>query len=342
MLHKAFRQGIIYPVSHRSLRIEFGALRNNCELQNEKARIEKIKRETVQLCIANGDRSRWPAIIIRLYAAPAKAASGPIHVSAQARSVRVDDGWSKPHQPTANVTATSFANIKKEIVFAQPSPSHGDNKRFSWCKHAGTFMHFTNSGVHCFVFLKPDVPGEWLHFDESTKGKSSRIRCLLRSKHGERLRATRTSFLQGVRNLQWKKKIIIKDTLVKNCKADNRPFSHEQQPTPSTVNEKIMRSMKLRKVTRSASLEEAGGSRVSRLLGLDLVYMTGRRLTTRFLSSWSWREGMVRACLGQNVQQHAQMSKFCEHDRETTQEIRNNRWMHTITLCMPLSVYCTA
>ena len=46
-------QGIVYPVSHRSLRNEFGALRNNCETQSEKVRIKKIKRETVQLCIAN-------------------------------------------------------------------------------------------------------------------------------------------------------------------------------------------------------------------------------------------------------------------------------------------------
>ena len=32
--------------------------------------------------------------------------------------------------------------------------------------------------------------------------------------------------------------------------------------------------------------------------------------------------------LWSNVQQHAQMSKFYEHDRETTQEIRNNGCMH--------------
>ena len=38
-------------------------------------------------------------------------------------------------------------------------------------------------GAPCFAFLKPDVPGEWLHFDESTKGKSSRVRCLVCSKH---------------------------------------------------------------------------------------------------------------------------------------------------------------
>ena len=63
MRHVTCTQGIIYPVSHRSLRIDFGALRNNCESQSEKLRIEKIKRETVQPCIANGDRSRLPAIM---------------------------------------------------------------------------------------------------------------------------------------------------------------------------------------------------------------------------------------------------------------------------------------
>ena len=33
-------QGVIYRVSHRSLRIEFGALRNNCETRSEKVRIK--------------------------------------------------------------------------------------------------------------------------------------------------------------------------------------------------------------------------------------------------------------------------------------------------------------
>ena len=121
-------QGVIYPVSHRSLRINFGALRNNCESQSEKVRIEKIERETVhaQPCIANGDRSRLPAIMDNAAAHAAlvrgrKRLAAPCRLKqAQARSVHVDDGWSKPHQLTASVKTTSFASIKKkkEIVFA--------------------------------------------------------------------------------------------------------------------------------------------------------------------------------------------------------------------------------
>ena len=41
-------QGVIYPVSHRSLRIKFWALRINCETQSKKVRIKKIISEAVQ------------------------------------------------------------------------------------------------------------------------------------------------------------------------------------------------------------------------------------------------------------------------------------------------------
>ena len=41
-------QGVIYPVSHRSLRIKFWALRTNCETQSKKVRIKKIICEAVQ------------------------------------------------------------------------------------------------------------------------------------------------------------------------------------------------------------------------------------------------------------------------------------------------------
>ena len=41
-------QGVIYPVSHRSLRIKFWALRTNCETQSIKVRIKKIICEAVQ------------------------------------------------------------------------------------------------------------------------------------------------------------------------------------------------------------------------------------------------------------------------------------------------------
>ena len=83
---------------------------------------------------------------------------------------------------------------------------------------ARTYIHFTNDGAHRFAFLKPDVPGEWLHFYESTKGKSSRIRCLVCSKHRDRPESNQ-EFVSA--RSQEKK-----DTRVKNRKADmhKRPF----------------------------------------------------------------------------------------------------------------------
>ena len=41
-------QGVIYPVSHRSLRIKFWALRTNCETQSKIVRIKKVICEAAQ------------------------------------------------------------------------------------------------------------------------------------------------------------------------------------------------------------------------------------------------------------------------------------------------------
>ena len=80
-------QGVIYPVSHRSFWIEFGGTAKQLRIAERKsANRKKIKRETVQPCIANGDRSRLPAIIIRLHAAPArgrKRLAAPVSAQAQ-------------------------------------------------------------------------------------------------------------------------------------------------------------------------------------------------------------------------------------------------------------------
>ena len=52
-------QGVIYPVSHRSLRIKFWALRTNCETQSEKVRIKIIICEAVhQIRRSLRDRNR--------------------------------------------------------------------------------------------------------------------------------------------------------------------------------------------------------------------------------------------------------------------------------------------
>ena len=66
----------------------------------------------------------------------------------------------------------------------------------------------------------------------------------------------------------------------------------------------------------------------------------GRRLTTRFLSSWSRREGMVRACLGQtyNKTHKCQILQTWSRDDPRNTKQRLNA---SITLCMRLSVYCT-
>ena len=95
-------QEIVYPVSLRSLRIEFGALRTNCETQSEKVRIKKIELEMLRPCIAHCDRSQSTAVIISSDGTPLRRLWKRPHLSS--RSMRVDQGWSKPHEPTASFT----------------------------------------------------------------------------------------------------------------------------------------------------------------------------------------------------------------------------------------------
>ena len=262
------------------------AERKSANRKNQTRNGETVHRNWWSIAIASNHN---PAA--RCSGARAKAASGPM--SAQARSVRVDDSWSKPHQPTASVKTTSFANIKKRnrLRIAFSFASWQQEVFLMWSR---TYIHFTNGGAHRFAFLKPDVPGEWLHFDESTKGKSSRIRCLqVCSKHRDWPESNQDFISARSQEIAVKKK----DTRVKNRKADmhKRPFLMNNRRR--ALSTKITRSTKLRKVRWSTSLED-WGLRVSRFLGPDLVCMIGRRLTTRFLSSWSWREGMVSAYLG--------------------------------------------
>ena len=71
-------QGIIYLDSHRTLRIEFGALGTNCKMQSKKVRIKKIVRRRN---VATAHRtSRSTAIIISNRCTPLRrlCESGPI------------------------------------------------------------------------------------------------------------------------------------------------------------------------------------------------------------------------------------------------------------------------
>ena len=58
-------QGVIYPVSHRSLRIKFWALRTNCETQSKKVRIKKkSSAKRCNRCIALDSQQLAAAIAI--------------------------------------------------------------------------------------------------------------------------------------------------------------------------------------------------------------------------------------------------------------------------------------
>ena len=118
--------------------------------------------------------------------------------------------------------------FKKEIVFASL-----ENKWFSWCdcEHARTFISRT-AGCNVSLFPSPLCMCPASGF--SLTSRPGQGRCLSRSKYGDRLRATSTSFLQGVRELQWNK-----DTLVKTYEADmhKRPLLMSSSRW-ETVNEK--------------------------------------------------------------------------------------------------------
>ena len=189
-------QGIIYPVSHRSLRIEFGALRNNCETQSKKVRIKKIKRETVQPPIANRDRQQSLSAATAT-ADPAKAARISAHVVCVL--ITVDQNLIRNGQRAYSVTTTSFANIRKKsssqsfllrIVITSGFPDVST--------HVCTFISRT-AGRNVSRFPSPMCPASGF----SLTSRPGQERCLQScSKNGDRLRATRTSFLQGVRELQ--------------------------------------------------------------------------------------------------------------------------------------------
>ena len=65
-----------------------------------------------------------------------------------------------------------------------------------------TYIHFANGGEHWFVFLKPDVPGNWLLSSESTKGKSRAVEnvsfCASKKKKKNRLSFSRPAFSQSL------------------------------------------------------------------------------------------------------------------------------------------------
>ena len=276
--------------------------------------------------IAHHDRSRSRAITISHAARRSEAGeSGPISAHVDCVLMTVDQNLMN-RQRAYSVATTSFA---QEIIFASLLLRIVMGGFPDMSTHKLSFHERREALV-----FKPDVPGKWLLSDESTKGKSSQIRFLLCFKHGDRLRATRTSFLQGVRELQWRQK----DTLVKNCKADmhKRLFlmtsSQREPPT------KKLRGAWLDVCPESDDVCFIGGGWESRLsiIRSRLGVRDGETSTKNFLSSLSWRGGMVSALVVWPSRTNVQTSRTRDDPRNTKRQLNAS-----ITVCMRVSVCCT-
>ena len=190
-------------------------------------------------------------------------------ISARPLSVRVDDGWSKPHseQRANSVTKTSFANLKKKSS-----------------SHSLLLSIVITSGF-------PDVSTHVHSFHERrgatfrvSQARYRRVASLWRVDQGKTVAFCAPSteisweqpglcFLQGVRELQWNK-----DTLVKTYMADMHkrllPMSSSRRE-PSTKN--------LRGARYSGEWQRLLLRRTLRIACQPI----GRCLTTSFLNSWS-------------------------------------------------------
>ena len=109
-----------------------------------------------------------------------------------------------------------------------------------------------------------NVHGEWLHYDEATEGKVNRIRCLLCSKHEDRLQAIRNHQKLQHRVRAWHYR--------KRAKKRRRAFeigqAHEGRFSCATADENDKRNLEEhahRESVASASSDEKDG--VSRLEG---------------------------------------------------------------------------
>ena len=177
---------------------------------------------------------------------------------------------------------------------------------------ARMYIHFTNGGAHRVALPNPDmhVPGEWLRSDELTRALESE-RCLSCSEYRDRLRATRTSFLQRVRELQWNK-----DTLVKTYKADMH-----KRPLLMSSGRREPSTKKLRGARYSGEWQRLLLRRMLRIMCQPIG-----RCPTSFLSSWSWRGGMVSA-LVERTTSRTNVKTSWTWSRDD-REIRNDSWMH--------------
>ena len=150
-------QGVIYPVSHRSWRIKFWALRTNCETQSKKVRIKKkSSAKRCNRCIALDSQQ------LARSQSPARSAGNCWcrHGAARRPSwTRVDVEWlTADNAQPPDLSAHSFRD--------------SSTGRSTWWGRVFAFEDFREMAVNLSTVSKwkkeLDVLGEWLHYDEAT------------------------------------------------------------------------------------------------------------------------------------------------------------------------------
>ena len=147
-------QGVIYPVSHRSLRIKFWALRTNCETQSKKVRIKKIICEAVQSMHRTQQLARSQS--------PARSAGNCCMLVPPRRSPAPVLNWRR-------VLLLDKAQFPDLSAHSFRDSSTG---RSTWWDRVFALEDFLEMAVNLSTVSKwkkeLDVLGEWLHYDEAT------------------------------------------------------------------------------------------------------------------------------------------------------------------------------
>ena len=156
-------QGVIYLVSHRSLRIKFWALRTNCETQSKKVRIKIILCEAVQ-------SMHRTILLTRFAAACAIAIASTISRSAACAGAATE-------QPGAGPEHASSGRLPHNALFPDPDLSahsfrESSTGRSTWWGRVVAFEDFLEMAVNLSTVSTWkkyfEVLGEWLHYDEAT------------------------------------------------------------------------------------------------------------------------------------------------------------------------------